>query len=105
MESFDIVHVFDKMRKVGFGFVKGAILVDVDLLAFERSEKTFGFVILIGIAYGCHTDLSLDALQALDIGATGILYPMIGMVNESWGNCAQSQRLIEGIQGQLRINA
>lgn len=98
-----MVEGFNEMVNVGLSFLTGAILIERDLLAFQGVEKACGLRILGGMAHRSPADLGLHPGAPLSRGITGLLHPLIGMMNQAWANAAARQRHIQGIQSQRGI--
>ncbi len=59
MESFRIVHIFNKLSNVVLGFFEGLILLEIHLLLFSGLEKALGLGIVVRIPDCRQTDASL----------------------------------------------
>jgi len=84
MKSLAVIDVVNELAQIARRLLEGLILLEIHLLWFERFEKTFRFGIVIGVAFGRHTDPNSQFLQALGVGKAGILDSAIRMVNEPW---------------------
>lgn len=104
MQPFDIVDILDEAPEIGLGLLEGQVVLHVHVLAFEHPGDALRHGVVVWTAGGRHADGGADIGQALDVGATGVLHPVIGVVNQSRGWTATGDGPLRCRQGQFRVD-
>lgn len=101
MQALRIVDLVDKAARMSLG--KRLVLVERDLLLFERLEEALGLGVVVGIACGRDVDLGADLLPTGHIGHVGVLHPSVGMVDQARCGLTPGQRQLQGCERERRI--
>src|SRR5215211_1700932 len=96
VQSLLVVDLLYELGYVPLCFLKAAVVLKVDLLHLQRSEKALGLGILVGVAYRSHTDPYSALLQASNVLSAGILNALIGMVDQPRVGLASGERHLQG---------
>ena len=91
MQALAIVELIDEVADAGSGFFQGFVLVEIDLLVFERPDEALCLGVVIGVASPAHADLYVDVLEGIVIGFRGILHTSIGVMHRPFLRCSGGQ--------------
>ena len=103
MQALTIVELVNEVADACSGFFKGFVLVEVDLLVFERPDEALCFGVVIGIAAPAHADFYAGVLEGLDIGFRGILHAPVGVMHKPLLCWSGGKGAVEGVKGQPGI--
>ena len=98
-----IVELVDEVADAGSGFFERFVLVEIDLLVFERPDEALCPDVVIGVASPAHADPYASVLERVYIGFRGILHAPVGVMHKPFLRWSGGQGAVEGVQGQAGI--
>lgn len=103
MEPLTIVEPLDKGKDLPTRFIPGVTEVMVDKLILERAEEAFRHRIVITVPSPTHARRGAVFEELLLIGATTVLGPLVGVINQPRTELALVDRHRERGKRQLLI--
>lgn len=103
VEAEWVVKVFDVLVDGGAGVGEVAEGAAVDQFGFEGAPEGLHGGIVVAVAAGAHAGDDLPRLEQGEEGGAGILFSLIGMMEEAWGGIAPGQGQLEGIPDEEAV--
>ena len=97
VEALGVIKVFDVLVNGGAGVGQVSEGGAVDQFGFEGAPEGLHGGVVVAVAAGAHAGGDLPGLEQGEEAAAGILFPLIGMVDESGAGLAAGQGVLEGV--------
>jgi hypothetical protein len=105
MEPFLVLHLLDEIGDSPLDISHGLVFPEKDLFEFQVFEKALHHSVVKRITLARHTDTETVLSKYLHVLMSGILNPLVGVVNASWRWLSVSKGDLQGFQGQGRPQA
>lgn len=103
MEAVLVVKVIDILADGGAGLWEVGEGRAVDQFGFEGAPEGFHGGVVVAVAAGVHAGEDLPGLEQGAEGAAGVLFSLIGMMDEARGGTAAGQGLLQGVPDEAGV--
>src|SRR5712691_2464155 len=104
MQPLSIIKHFDVLKDRSLSLVSGVKLQMMNKLVFKRADEALGTGVIKAIAFARHAGTDAVCDEPLSVRLSGILAPLVGVVNQSWRRPSLRKRHGELVSDEFPID-